>query len=168
VVVAESWAPRPTDDPVVVVKYAATAEFAGLSEERKAPYLRAIRDHLDVILQAAEEGRMTHEEQVEAVRNVVRSRGRLEMKEYAALPAGVARRERLDKLIDEQEQLRQRAKKVAAQSGRPVGPNPVMLKQFVETLAPEERIQMAGFVYDLVQRRRERGLPGWPFAEGEP
>jgi len=152
--------PRPTADPVTLAKFASTPEFANLSEDQKTPYLLAIKDNLPAILAAAERGQMSHDEQVNAMHNVIRSRARMESKAYHALAPGPARQAQLDKIIDEQEQLRQKS----AQTGQQVGPNPMMLKQFVESLAPDERIQLASFVFDMLKRRQERGLPGWPFS----
>lgn len=156
--------PRPTDNPISITKFAATPEFAKLTDDQKAPYLIQIRNNLDTILAAAENGQLTRDEQKQAVRNVIRGRAHLELKEYVALPPGPARKAKLDRLIDEQEKLRQRANQ-AAQRGEKVGPDPIALKQFAETLPPQERIQMAQFAFDLMQRRRERGLPAFPFPE---
>ena len=154
--------PSPTGDPVAIAKFAATPDFAQLSIEQRAQYLKTLRANLPTLVAAARAGKLSRQEQINAVRNGVKAGARVEVLNYFALPAGPARQAMLDRLIDEQEQLRGYA--AQAREGGPLQFDAgVELKQFVETLPPGERVQMAQFGFDLFKRRLERGLPIWPY-----
>ncbi|MGE5611341.1 MAG: hypothetical protein ACM359_18980 [Bacillota bacterium] len=158
--------PSPAGDPVAIAKFTATPDFAQMSLEQKAQYLQALRAHMPALVAAARSGKLTREEQISAVRNGVKAGAQVEMRNYFALPPGPARQAHLDKLIDEQEMLRG----LAAQA-RKDGPlqfsSGVELKQFTEALPPGDRVQMAQFGFDLFKRRRERGLPLWPYSNSD-
>lgn len=153
--------PSAADDPVAIAKFAATADFAQMSMEQKAQLLQTLRTEMPTLVEAAKNGRLTREEQATAVRNGVKAGAQVEMRKFFALSAGPARRAHLDKLIDEQEQLRAYA--AQARDGGPLQFGGAELKQFAESLPPEERIQMAQFGLEMFKRRAERGLPLWPY-----
>lgn len=155
--------PRPTDNPVSLVHFAGTPQFAALGQEEQRPYLIAIRDNLPQIFQAVDQGKFTREEQMRAFQQVVRARTRMELTEHEKLTDPKARQKHLDDLIDEQEMLR----KFAASHGvAPPEPNATQLKQFTESLSPDQRIELAKFAFDITKRRIDRGLPAWPFGAG--
>lgn len=156
--------PSPTGDPVAIVKFTNTPDFAQMPLEKKAEYLQTIRSNMPALVAAAKAGKITKEEQIAAVRNNVKIGAQVEMHNYFALPAGPARKAHLDKLIDEQEQLRAYAGQ-ARQGGPLQFDSGVQLKQFVESLPPGDRIQMAQFGFELFKRRQERGLPLWPYGQ---
>lgn len=156
-------APSPTKAaPVDLVKFAGTPAFAQLPEEQKEPYLRAIQANLPAVIAAAQRGELSREERAAAVRNVMRARARLEARVYAGLADPATRRAHLDRLIDEQELLRKHDQRGEA------APNLVQMKAFFESLPPEERVRLAGMVFDLVKRRTERGLPPLPLPGPQP
>ncbi len=153
--------PSPTGDPVAIAKFAATAEYAKLPVERKQQYLLTLRSNLKPLAEAARQGKLTREEQVAAVRNSIQAGARIEMAKHFSLPAGPARQAHMDQLIDEQERLRAYAANSPNAAAR--GNTAVEMKQFIESLPPEERIQMAQFGLEMFKRRQERGLPVWPY-----
>lgn len=159
---ADQGPPSPTGDPVAIAKFAATPDFAQMPAEQRAQYLQTLRANMPALVAAAKSGQLTREEQITAVRNGVKAGALVEMQNYFALPAGPARLAHLDKLIDEQEMLRGHASR--ARDGGPLRfDSGVELKQFMETLPPGDRIQMAQFGFELFKRRQERGLPLWPY-----
>lgn len=160
----ETGAPSPTADPVSIAKFAATPAFAQMSQEQKASYLQAMRQNMSTLVEAAQRGELSREERIQATRNAFRAGAQIEAARYVALPAGPARKAHLDKLIDEQERLRQYSVRLTGNATPQIGGNPVEMKQFIESLAPEERIQLSQLAFDLFRRRLERGLPEWPFS----
>lgn len=154
--------PSPTGDPVAIAKFAATAEYAKLPVERKQEYLLTLRSNLKPLAEAARQGKLTREEQVAAVRNSIQAGARIEMAKHFSLPAGPARQAHMDQLIDEQERLRAYAAN-SPNAAAARGNTAVEMKQFIESLPPEERIQMAQFGLEMFKRRQERGLPVWPY-----
>jgi hypothetical protein len=154
--------PSPSGDPVAIARFTATPKFAEMSLEQKAEYLQTLRTNMPKLVAAAKAGQLTREEQINAVRNGIRIGAQVEMHNYFALPAGPARQAHLDKLINEQEQLRGYASQT--QQGGPLKfDSGTQLKQFIESLPPGDRVQMAQFGFELFKRRQERGLPLWPY-----
>ncbi len=170
VIAVIAWAPQdngrplPTADPVAVARFTATADFAGMSIEQKAEYLQTLRTNMPALVAAAKAGQLTREQQITAVRNGVKAGAQVEMHNHFALPPGPARQAHLDKLINEQEQLRAYAAQ-ARQGGPLQFSSGVELKQFVESLPPGDRVKMAQFGLELFKRRQERGLPLWPYGQ---
>ncbi|HEX2974105.1 MAG TPA: hypothetical protein VHP11_17360, partial [Tepidisphaeraceae bacterium] len=144
--------PAPTDDPLAIAKFAATDNFAQMSLAQKELYLRTLRANMTNLVAAARSGKLTREEQIAAVRNGFKAGARVEMANYFALPPGPARQAHLDKLIDEQEQMRAHAAQ-SPNGGAFRSATGIQVKQFLEALPPGERVQMAKFGYDLFQRR---------------
>lgn len=152
----------PAQDPVAIAKLISTPAFAQLSFEQKAQYLKTLRSNMPALVAAARSGKLTREEQIAAVRTGVKIGAQVEMHNYFALPPGPARQALLDRLINEQEQLRGYAAH-ARQQGPLQFDSGVELKEFVESLPPSDRVQMAQFGFEMFKRRQERGLPLWPY-----
>ena len=158
--------PSPSGDPVAIAKFSATPEFAQLTVEQRAPYLQTLRTNMKTLVEAAERGELSREEQLLATRNGIKSGARIEMVNYFNLPAGPARQAHLDKLIAEQQQLRAYAAKLAGTATPPPAVSRLEMKQFIESLPPEDRVKMAEFAFDMFRRRAEQGLPLWPWGGG--
>jgi hypothetical protein len=150
-------------DPVRIAKFAATPEFAQLPLEQKAAYLREMRAHMNQIATAAKSGQISREERMSAARNAISAGARIEMAKYFALPAGPDRQALLDRLIDEQEHMRELGSSAHPEDVPAQGIAVAQMKQFIESLPAEDRVRMAQFGYELFQRRTERGLPMWPY-----
>lgn len=149
--------PAPTADPVTLVKFAATPRFMDMPEDQKEPYLRAIQHSLPQLITAAKEQAFTAEERTGAFHNLFRSRARLEARTYFNQSDPMSRAAQLDQLIEEQELLRRSDPHDGS------APTLVQMKQFVEALPPEERVQMASLAFGLIKRRTARGLTALPF-----
>ena len=163
-----SRAPAPTADPVSVAKYVASPEFAQLPLEQRKPYLRELRSQTKELVEAAKAGKITREERTAALRNAISAGARIEMANYFALPAGPERVALLDRLIDEQERMREYAAQRPQESTQSASHAMAQMKQFAESLPPAERIKMAEFGLAFFNRRAERGLPMWPYGiEGQ-
>ncbi len=158
--------PLPDGDPVAIAKFSATPEFAALPLAQREPYLRTLRSNMKTLAAAAESGKLSREEQVLAVRNGIKSGARIEMANYFNLPAGPARQAHLDKLIAEQRQLQSFATKMAGNGTPPATVSALEMKQFMESLPPEDRVKMAEFAFDMFRRRAEQGLSLWPWGGG--
>ncbi len=148
--------PPLTAGPVTLAKFAGSAAFNELPEDRKEPYVRALQRDLGPLIAAAERGELTRDDRIALARNVMRARARLEARTYAGLTDAAARRAHLDQLIAEQELVRRHDPEGTA------APDLALMKQFMETLPPEERVRLAGLALDLIKRRTERGLSPLP------
>jgi hypothetical protein len=106
------------------------------------------------------------------IREMAHARTAAMLEEYFALPEGEARKDYLDKKIDEQESMRkmvegftttQPSTQPADGSPRRImlhgGQSPQALKDFSETVPAEVQARLAEYIRDMNARRAERGLP---------
>jgi hypothetical protein len=133
------------------------------------------------IIQAAEEGKISEADRDAAIAQSIRAKLNEQLDGYFALPEGKPRKDYLDKIIDDQEQIRKTMGPIEARAAEPTT-NPsgtsivskttttpdgkgqaqqiiIRKKGDASQLPPELRARVAEFAAALAQRRAERGLP---------
>lgn len=150
-----AWAnrtPSPDASPDQVRQFVASDKFTQLPAEQKAQWV-----------QAAEKSLHADPEQQKMFRNLGQARMQMDLDEYFALPEGKARKDYLDKKIDQQEEIRKMIESPSTQPGRVVikrgGATAAAQKELAETVPAEYQAKMAQYVKDVKDRRAERGLP---------
>lgn len=147
-------APSP-DAPVDQVRqFVASDDFKKLPTEEKKKYADAV-----------EKGFGIDPQQEKMFRNLAQTRMQERLDEYFALPEGTARRDFLDKQIDQQEEMR----KMIEGDGKQKDGGPVIIKrggqtagaqkELAETVPAEYQTKLAQYTKDLKDRRAARGLP---------
>jgi hypothetical protein len=150
-----AWAtrtPSPGDSPDKVRQFVASEDFKALPTAEKMQWV-----------EAAEKGMQPDSDQQKMFRNLAQARMQKMLDDYFALPEGEARKDMLDKQIDEQEEIRKMIDSPSTQPGRIVvkrgGANAAAQKEMAETIPAEYQAKMAQYVKDMKDRRAERGLP---------
>jgi len=111
-------------------------------------------------------------EQEKAILNAANAHKQAMLDEYFKLPEGKARKDYLDKQIDQQEQIKKLMENPP--TTKPGDTPRVMIKKsfggssasaqkaMAETVPPDQQAKMAQYVKDMQARRAERGLPAGP------
>jgi len=175
---------------IVAVALMALITIAGVLWARHRAQMRALADAGNdpiKLIQAAEQGRISPAQRDAAIASSVQLHLSQRLDAYFSLPVGKARQDYLDKLIDEQEQLRHKLQRLQTdQASAAVEPKDspgvqvkmepaplsndlgqakrVMIRKTGEggELPPELRAKAAEFAAAIARRRAERGLPPGP------
>ena len=132
------------------------------------------------LMQAADSGLITEQQRDKAMEQQAHDMMSKQIDGYFALPEGQERKAYLDKLIDQQEQVRKMVGPVEAisdtkspgtqpSSGSGGSPNKIVIRKKSgggDSLPPELRAKVAEFAAAMAKRRAERGLPEGPAGMG--
>ncbi|WP_428939191.1 hypothetical protein [Fontivita pretiosa] len=168
----------------------ASVAIAGVLWARQRARNRALADAGNdpiKIIHAAEQGKISQADRDAAISRAVHSQLSERLEAYFALPAGKPRQDYLDKLIDEQEQARQKLQHLQMNQGSgtidlkdspgvnvkvqtsPLPNGAGQAKRVTirkggdgSELPPELRAKAAEFAAAIARRRAERGLPAGP------
>lgn len=155
--------------PTELVKFTATKAYANLPLDQQLKYLHAW-------------GQLSEQQRASAIALLIGDQRMLQLstmqssetlrlaqaREYFAIKEKAARRAYLDAQIDaEQEMIRkaqEMVKSAEAQSGQKVAKgaspgDPLVRKFILENAVPANRLEVNAFVNEMIERRRERGLP---------
>jgi len=167
-------------DPLAVVRFVATEQFAQLPDAQKADYAAKLEEAVPKLIEAYGNGQIDDDLRRAAMRNIGPVILRKRLDEYFALPPGPQRTAYLDRQIDQMEQQRAmieaaRAARAARnpprdgatqQPNQPRGPSRWMasaaaMKERLESIPPDQQARFAEFLNDLRKRREQRGLPAF-------
>ena len=146
--------------------FVASDQFKELPPKEQKQYADAMFDKGRIILKNGEPSPETES----AMKNAASAHRQAMLDEYFQLSEGKARKDYLDKQIDQQEMVKKLMENPpATQPGEPPrlvikrgGAGAAGQKAMAESVPPDQQAKMAQFVHDLQARRAERGLPPGP------